>query len=67
MRGVVEENNQSKSSKKNANEFYLSQTEDYSLEACFPDDYEKQFSAQSYILSEQRTLKVRGTFFKVSK
>jgi len=42
MRGVVEENNQSTSSKKKGKEFYLSQTEDYSLEAYFPDDYEKQ-------------------------
>ena len=29
--------------------FYLSQTEDYSLEACFPDDYEKQGIQHSLI------------------
>ena len=54
MRGVVEENNQSTSSKKKGKEFYLSQTEDYSLEACFLDDYEKQSFQDSLIFSQSK-------------
>ena len=35
-------------------EFYLSQTEDYSLEACFLDDYEKQSFQDSLIFSQSK-------------